>query len=65
MRKQLMIALTGDGGADSAAGDAAPLVTTSVSTLGTILVDAGGRTLYGFTEDADGVPTCVDGCATA
>ncbi|MEO5898699.1 MAG: hypothetical protein ABIR68_01045 [Ilumatobacteraceae bacterium] len=54
-------------GADSssdAAGNA-PLVTTGDSALGTILVDAAGQTMYGFTKDVDGVPTCVDGCAKA
>jgi predicted lipoprotein with Yx(FWY)xxD motif len=33
--------------------------------LGRILVDAGGRTLYLFTPDEAGSPTCVDGCAQA
>jgi predicted lipoprotein with Yx(FWY)xxD motif len=27
-----------------------------------VLVDADGRTLYGFTEDTDGEPTCDAGC---
>lgn len=31
--------------------------------LGQILVDGEGRTLYGFMNDTDGVPTCVDACA--
>ena len=30
---------------------------------GPILVDSECRTLYGFTQDADGEPTCVDDCA--
>ncbi len=33
--------------------------------LGSILVDAEGRTLYGFTVDVDGVSACYDGCAAA
>ena len=33
--------------------------------LGAIVVDGEGRTLYAFTKDANGSPTCVDGCATA
>ena len=40
-------------------------VTTASTSLGNALVDAEGRTLYGFTKDANGTPTCVDGCATA
>jgi predicted lipoprotein with Yx(FWY)xxD motif len=35
------------------------------SSLGEILVDGAGNTLYGFTNDADGTPTCTGGCATA
>jgi predicted lipoprotein with Yx(FWY)xxD motif len=30
---------------------------------GPILVDAECRTLYGFTQDVDGEPTCIDDCA--
>ena len=33
--------------------------------LGSILVDADGMTLYGFTPDEGGTPTCYDDCATA
>ena len=35
------------------------------SPLGTIMVDADGRTLYAFTQDANGAPTCADACAKA
>jgi predicted lipoprotein with Yx(FWY)xxD motif len=45
----------------------APLPAASVkladSPLGKIMVDAEGRTLYAFTKDANGSPTCVDACA--
>jgi predicted lipoprotein with Yx(FWY)xxD motif len=34
------------------------------SSLGMILVDTEGRTLYGFSPDSDGMPTCYDTCAT-
>jgi predicted lipoprotein with Yx(FWY)xxD motif len=34
------------------------------SSLGMILVDTEGRTLYGFAQDSDGMPTCYDACAT-
>lgn len=44
---------------------AAPIVAVADNDLGQLLVDADGRTMYGFTKDADGTPTCVDGCANA
>jgi predicted lipoprotein with Yx(FWY)xxD motif len=40
-------------------------VATAPSKLGTILVDAQGRTLYAFTKDADGTSTCDGNCAKA
>lgn len=49
----------------SAETDAAGFVTVVDSELGEILADANGFTLYGFTEDVDGVPTCEGGCAGA
>ena len=44
---------------------AAPLATIAENTLGTIIVNAGGQTVYGFVPDAAGTPTCVDKCAQA
>jgi predicted lipoprotein with Yx(FWY)xxD motif len=48
-------------------GQPAPAAATSVqvsgSPLGEILTDGEGNTLYGFTNDADGVPTCTGDCA--
>jgi predicted lipoprotein with Yx(FWY)xxD motif len=35
------------------------------SSLGKIIVDAEGRTLYAFTNDSAGTPTCSDACANA
>jgi predicted lipoprotein with Yx(FWY)xxD motif len=35
------------------------------SPLGKIMVDADGRTLYAFTKDTNGSPTCTDACAKA
>jgi predicted lipoprotein with Yx(FWY)xxD motif len=35
------------------------------SGLGQIVVDGAGLTLYGFTPDQGGTPTCYDGCAQA
>ena len=50
--------------AGAAAGSGMALATAE-SSLGTVLVDAGGLTLYAFTPDTGGVPTCVDSCADA
>jgi predicted lipoprotein with Yx(FWY)xxD motif len=49
-----------------AGGDAAAAggsVQVADSPLGQILVDGEGNTLYGFTSDADGTPTCAGACA--
>ena len=35
------------------------------TSLGDVMVDADGMTLYAFTKDADGTPTCNDKCAEA
>ena len=40
-------------------------VTTASSSLGTILVDGAGRTLYLFTKDSPGTSTCTGGCLAA
>ncbi|MDF1499021.1 MAG: hypothetical protein P1P76_00905 [Anaerolineales bacterium] len=42
---------------------AGPIVETSDSPFGEILVDAEGLTLYLFTNDTPGKSTCYDGCA--
>jgi predicted lipoprotein with Yx(FWY)xxD motif len=44
--------------------DGAP-VTVQMTSLGNVLVGESGKTLYGFTNDEDGTPTCVDKCADA
>lgn len=54
---------TTTGGSGAASGEA--VVGTAETDLGTILVDANGRTLYAFTPDSAGEPTCVDACADA
>jgi predicted lipoprotein with Yx(FWY)xxD motif len=41
------------------------LVHTGDTSLGKVLVDANGRTLYGLMNDKQGSPTCVDACASA
>jgi predicted lipoprotein with Yx(FWY)xxD motif len=53
---------TAGGGGGTAAG---ATVATTESDLGTILVDGQGRTLYAFTPDSQGTPTCLDSCAQA
>jgi predicted lipoprotein with Yx(FWY)xxD motif len=49
-----------EGGEAAAAAVSAQLAD---SPLGQILVDGDGNTLYGFTNDVDGVPTCAGDCA--
>lgn len=49
--------------ASAGAADLQLAVRTDPS-LGEHLVDGGGRTLYLFTNDADGASTCYDACAT-
>jgi predicted lipoprotein with Yx(FWY)xxD motif len=44
---------------------AAPLVAVSETELGAVLVDGAGMTLYLFTPDEAGTPTCTGGCAQA
>lgn len=64
--------LTDDAGPEAAPSDApstaaasdAP-VSTGDTDLGAVLVDGDGLTLYGFTDDTDGQPTCDGDCADA
>jgi predicted lipoprotein with Yx(FWY)xxD motif len=44
---------------------AAPALGVADTPLGKIMVDADGHTLYAFTKDANGTPTCADACAKA
>jgi predicted lipoprotein with Yx(FWY)xxD motif len=58
----------GDEASTSAQERAAPegaQIATAQTSLGEVLVDPSGRTLYAFTDDVDGVSTCYDTCATA
>ena len=48
----------------TAASGAAP-ITVADSSLGQILTDANGFTVYGFTNDSAGTSTCTGGCAEA
>ena len=72
----IALAACGSGGAyssPSASTPASPMaiatagsvtVQTGDTSLGKVLVDAKGRTLYGLTNDSNGTPTCVDACAS-
>ncbi len=55
----------GSDGESDAGNDASAVVTISATDLGDSLVGSDGLTLYGFTTDSDGVPTCADACADA
>jgi predicted lipoprotein with Yx(FWY)xxD motif len=60
-------AVAGAGASTTAAAAAGTSATVHVadSKLGRILVDGQGRTLYGFTKDTAGTPTCTGGCLNA
>jgi predicted lipoprotein with Yx(FWY)xxD motif len=51
--------------ASASAAAGAETVKVGESSLGQILVDGEGRTLYAFTPDSAGEPTCYEGCAQA
>jgi predicted lipoprotein with Yx(FWY)xxD motif len=50
---------------DDGAGAAPVVVGVGETSAGSILVDPQGLSLYGFTEDSDGLPTCDGACADA
>jgi predicted lipoprotein with Yx(FWY)xxD motif len=50
---------------ESASAAAGTEIKLADSSLGQIIVDAEGKTLYMFTPDEAGTPTCYDQCATA
>jgi predicted lipoprotein with Yx(FWY)xxD motif len=53
------------GSSGSSASTGAVPVKIAASSLGTILVTDKGMTLYAFTPDSAGKPTCTGGCAQA
>jgi predicted lipoprotein with Yx(FWY)xxD motif len=55
----------GDAAAAPASAPEQAPVTIATADLGDVMVDADGLTLYGFTLDTNGTPTCVDKCADA
>jgi len=59
--KLIKKAATGGGNGGQTAAQSVKLAD---SPLGKILVDGEGKTLYGFTKDANGTPTCKGDCAT-
>jgi predicted lipoprotein with Yx(FWY)xxD motif len=50
---------------ESASAAAGAEIKLADSSLGQIIVDGAGKTLYMFTPDEGGTPTCYDDCATA
>lgn len=50
---------------DPQAAGSGVTITTASTDLGDVLVDGEGNTLYLFTPDGTGEPTCVDSCADA
>ena len=68
------LALTAAGCASSSGGSAGPVpvpaatgdpVSAQPTSLGTILVDGTGRTVYDFANDKNNVSTCIDAACTA
>jgi predicted lipoprotein with Yx(FWY)xxD motif len=50
---------------ESASAGAGVEIKVATSALGDIMTDGAGKTLYMFTPDEAGTPTCYDDCATA
>src|SRR5262245_32941873 len=51
--------------AAAAAASGAASITLADSSLGKIVVDTDGKTLYAYMKDSSGTPTCSGGCASA
>jgi predicted lipoprotein with Yx(FWY)xxD motif len=58
---------TADGDTTTTVAPAAPAASVKLAktALGDVLTDADGNTLYAFTKDVDGTPTCQGACAKA
>src|SRR3954467_3072449 len=52
-------------GSHARAHPTAATISVRSTQLGDVLVDAQGRTLYGFTDDVNGTSTCTGVCATS
>jgi predicted lipoprotein with Yx(FWY)xxD motif len=59
----LTVLLAACGGGDDEAAADGPAISMGETDLGSVLVDSEGMTLYLFTPDAQGDPTCYDDCA--
>lgn len=59
----LLAAACGDA-VQTASADTGGTITTRDTSIGTVLADGDGLTLYGLTDDTEGVSTCYDACAT-
>src|SRR5687767_7399828 len=51
--------------ADTVATQTGAQLSTAQTSIGEVLVDPSGLTLYAFTDDVDSVSTCFDQCETA
>jgi predicted lipoprotein with Yx(FWY)xxD motif len=60
----LVVALLHPGAATAARSAARPVVSTATTSLGRILVDSRGRTVYLFQKDTNGKSACAGQCAT-
>lgn len=60
----LALVATAPGVAGASGGGGAQVHTKKVKGQGTVLVDGSGHTLYVFSPDAKGAPTCSGACAT-
>jgi predicted lipoprotein with Yx(FWY)xxD motif len=49
-------------GSSSDGGDKAPVASADKAKVGSVVVDAEGRTLYRFTAEAQGRPVCTGAC---
>ncbi len=58
------VVLAGCGSGSSHGGGSQPAVVTSArkAKVGSVIVDAQGRTLYRFTAEAEGLPVCTGAC---
>lgn len=50
---------------DAVVAQTGPVVSIDEGEVGPILIDGSGLSLYGFTEDVNGQPTCNEACADA
>lgn len=60
----VVLAACSSGGATAAPSSAPATIALGDSSLGQIIVDASGKSLYLFTPDSAGEPTCYDDCAS-